>query len=482
MTLMNKTLNGASLTNTSWKSMNWQYSEKLVFRLQMRIAKAMREKKFNKVKALQRLLTRSYSAKNLAIRKVTSNKGAKTPGLDGITWKTDKQKADAIKSLQHKGYKPLPVRRLYITKSNGKKRPLGIMTIADRAMQALSLFALEPVSETLADLNSYGFRPNRSCADAIAQVFNTLSSRNRARWVLEGDIESCFDQIDHNWLLNNIPMDKLLLKKWLKAGYMEQTKFCLTEKGTIQGAIISPCLTLLTLSGLEKAAKAGLKQADKVNVIAYTDDFVITGSSKEILENYVKPNVESFLKQRGLKLSKEKTKITHIEQGFDFLGFNVRKYQETLLIKPSKKNIKNFLDDIRRTIKSNPTAKTESLIYLLNPKIRGWVNYYSNVASKKVFTYIDNNIYKAIINWIKRRHPNKGFPWMKKKYFRSQGLRNWIFHAKTNNKQQCHIVDLFAASLVKIKRHIKIKAKTTPFDYEFLNYLRNRKKGVKCTR
>jgi RNA-directed DNA polymerase len=277
-------------------------------------------------------------------------------------------------------------------------------------------------------------------------------------------------------------MDKTLLKKWLKAGYMEQTTVCLTEKGIQQGAIISPCLMLLTLSGLEKAAKAGLNRSDKVNVISYADDFVITGNSKEVLENHVKPNVEAFLKQRGLKLSREKTKITHIKQGFDFLGFNVRKYQETLLIKPAKKNIKSFLAEIRGTIKLNPTAKTESLINLLNPKIRGWANYYSNVVSKKVFSYVDNNIYKAIFNWSKRRHPNKGLPWVKKKYFRSQDLRNWIFFAKISDKQKCRIIDLFEASRVKIRRQIKIKPKATPFDPEFLNYLRNRKRGIKCLR
>lgn len=482
MTLKSSILNGASLANNEWQSIDGKASEKLVFRLQMRIAKAMREKKFNKVKALQRLLTRSHSAKALAVKKVTSNKGARTPGVDGKIWKTDKQKAEAIITLRHRGYKAMPVRRVYITKGNGKRRPLGIMTIADRAMQALSLFALEPVSETLADVNSYGFRPNRSCADAIAQVFNSLASHNKARWILEGDIESCFDGINHEWLENNILMEKTLLKKWLKAGYMDQTKFCLTEKGTPQGAIISPCLTLLTLTGLEKAAKAGLKRSDKVNVIVYADDFVITGNSKEILENHVKPNVEAFLKQRGLKLSKEKTRITHITQGFDFLGFNVRKYQETLLIKPAKKNIKNFLAEIRSTIKSNLTAKTESLIYLLNPKIRGWVNYYSNVVSKKAFSYVDNCIYTAIFNWCKRRHPNKGLRWIKKKYFRSQDSHNWIFFAKRSDKRHNSNIDLFEASRVKIKRHIKIKAKATPFDPGFIKYLIDRKMGIKCVR
>ena len=237
MTLKNLSSTGAPLTSENWQSINWQAHEKLVFRLQMRIAKVMREKKYNKVKILQRLLTRSYSAKCLAVRKVTNNKGAKTPGIDGKTWKSDKQKAEAVSTLRHKGYKPLPVRRIYISKSNGKKRPLGIMTIKDRAMQALSLFALEPISEFQADPNSYGFRSYRSCADAIEQCFVVLAQKGSAQWILEGDIKSCFNKISHKWLEDNILMDTNLLKKWLKAGYMEKNTLLQTQEGTIQGGL-----------------------------------------------------------------------------------------------------------------------------------------------------------------------------------------------------------------------------------------------------
>ena len=241
MTLKNS-ITGASLaSNKGWKAINWNKSEKLVFRIQMRIAKAMREKKFNKVKALQRILTRSYSAKSMAVRKVTSNKGAKTSGIDGITWKTDKQKAEAINNLQHKGYKPLPVRRIYIDKSNGKgKRPLGIPSMKDRARQAIYQLALEPVRETQADPNSYGFRSYRSCADAIAQCFVALSRRHSPQWILEGDIKSCFDKINHKWLESNTLMDKNILKKWLKAGFVDKGSFVATQEGTPQGSIITP--------------------------------------------------------------------------------------------------------------------------------------------------------------------------------------------------------------------------------------------------
>ena len=479
MTLKNGSLNGASLTkNSDWKSINWKSAEKLVFRLQMRIAKAMREKKYNKVKALQRLLTRSQSAKLLAVRKVTNNKGAKTPGIDGITWKTDKQKAKAVNALQHKGYKPMPVRRIYITKSNGKKRLLGIMTMLDRAMQALSLFALEPIAEDQADDNSYGFRTHRSCADAIEQVFKALARSNRARWVLECDIKSCFDEIDRQWLENNVLMETKLLRKWLRSSYVSKSTVVQTDKGTIQGAIISPCLALITLSGLETAAKVGVKLTDKINVITYADDFVITGDSKEILENHVKPKVSAFLKERGLELSEEKTKVTHIKDGFDFLGFNVRKYGEKLLIKPARKNIKDFLTEIRKLVKSNPTAKTDNLINQLNPKIRGWANYYSNVVSNETFSAVDHEIHKTIFNWAKRRHPKKGLRWVNKRYFRTINQRNWIFFSKkSESKQQNDFVDLFSASQVKIRRHIKIRAKANPFNPEFSEYFAKRKES-----
>jgi len=483
MTLKKQSLTGASLAkNEDWQAIKWQASERLVFRIQMRIAKAMREEKFNKVKVLQRLLTRSFSAKCMAVRKVTTNKGAKTPGIDGITWNTNKQKTEAVSNLRHKGYKPLPVRRVYITKSNGQKRPLGICVMKDRAMQALSLFALEPVAETQADPNSYGFRSYRSCADAIAQCFIVLAKRHSPQWILDGDIKSCFCKISHKWMEDNILMDKSLLSKWLKSGHMEKGTLIQTNQGTQQGSVISPCLTVLTLSGLEAAVKSGLKRSDKVHVIAYADDFVITGNSKELLENHVKPKVEAFLLQRGLELSEEKTKIIHIDQGFDFLGHNVQKYNGKLLIKPAKKSIKNFLQEIRSNIKTKPTIKAENLINLLNPKIRGWTNYFSHVVSSKVFSYVDYQIYKTLTSWTKRRHPNKGIRWVVRKYYRSAGLRNWIFSTKAGCKDgKPKFIDLFNASQVKIKRHVKIKSKATPFDPNFLDYFTKRaNKGIKC--
>lgn len=422
-------LTGASATsNQTWLTINWGQVGKEVKRLQMRIAKAAREKRYGKVRALQWILTHSFSAKLLAVKRVTQSSGAKTPGVDGVTWKTSKQKIKAVKSLQRRGYKTQPLRRIYIPKSRGGQRPLSIPPMRCRAMQALHLLALEPVAEMRADKNAYGFRPKRSTADAIEQCFNMLAKKVSPSWVLEGDIRACFDSLSGSWIQENIPMDKLLLTKWLRAGYIEEKTLHSTFDGVPQGSVISPCILVLALSGLEEAVKSAIsRRNDKVHVISYADDFVITGASKEVLENKVMPVVVSFLKERGLELSQAKTKITHIDEGFDFLGFNVRKYKGKLLIKPSKKNVKSFLDTIRKLIKSNATTTTEALIYQLNPRIRGWANYFCHVVAKETFSYVDHFIFQTILQWVKRRHPNKSVEWKLKKYYRSQGLRNWIF-------------------------------------------------------
>src|SRR5947209_9039396 len=231
----------------AWHQINWRQAERNVRRLQTRIAQATKAGNWGKVKALQRLLTHSLSGKALAIRRVTENTGKRTPGVDGEIWKTPQQKAAAIDALHQRGYHPQPLRRVYIPKSNGAQRPLSIPTMRDRAMQALYLLALDPVAETTADPNSYGFRTARSAADAIEACFIALCRNDRAEWILEGDIRSCFDQISHEWLLAHIPMERTILKKWLKAGYMEKSCSHATEDGTPQGGIISPALANMTL-------------------------------------------------------------------------------------------------------------------------------------------------------------------------------------------------------------------------------------------
>ena len=366
----------------NWKQINWNTVQKKVKRLQLRIAKAIKQGRYGKAKALQWLLTHSFNAKLLAIKRVTQNRGKNTPGVDRTIWRSSKQKIQAINSLKRRGYYSLPLRRIYIPKKNGKLRPLGIPTMRDRAQQALHLLALEPIAESQADKNSYGFRPKRSIHDAIEQCHKALSRKTSSVYILEGDIKACFDKISHEWLENHALMDKSMLKQWLKAGYMDKNVFHQTAEGTPQGGIASPTLANIVLDGLEKAIKATGKQGDKINFVRYADDFICTAATREILEQKVLPVIIKFLKERGLELSFEKTKITHIDEGFNFLGFNLRKYKGKLLIKPAKKGIKTFLDNIRKTIKSNNAWSAEQLIRILNPKIQGWANHYRYSVAK----------------------------------------------------------------------------------------------------
>ena len=481
MTTASITVGASSYQETKWHSINWDGAHRLVRRLQVRIAKAISQGRWNKAKALQRLLTHSFYSKAVAVKRVTENHGKKTPGVDGATWKTPELKAKAVNSLKRRGYKPQPLRRVYIPKANGKLRPLGIPTMKDRAMQALHLLALQPIAETTADHNSYGFRPDRACRDAVGQCFIALATKKSAPWVLDADISGCFDQINHDWLLANIPMDKAILHKWLKSGFVEGGNWFPTIAGTPQGGIASPTLANMTLDGMEAllekrfGAKSSRKgKQNKINFIRYADDFVITGATEAILVE-AKTLIEEFLKERGLSLSDEKTKIVHIEEGFDFLGWNVRKYDGKLLIKPAKKNVQTFLRKIRKIIRDNKTAKQEAVIRLLNPVIRGWANYHQNQVAKETFNNVDSAIWKQLWQWSCRRHPKKSKKWIKDKYFMSEGLRNWVFGSTVKTEDgSVKKVALVKASDTPIRRHTKIKGAANPFDPAWEEYFENR--------
>lgn len=471
---------------TCWEAIDWQKALAYVKKLQVRIVKAQKEGHYSKVKSLQWLLTHSFYAKALAVKRVTSNQGKRTSGVDHELWLTPQAKFNAISKLNRRGYHPQPLRRHYIPKKNGKMRPLGIPTMTDRAMQTLYKFSLEPIAETYADPNSYGFRIGRSTHDAIEQCFTDLNKGKSPEWILEGDIKGCFDHISHEWLLENIPMDTQILEKWLKCGYVETRKLFPTDEGAPQGGTISPTLMNMTLDGLERLLQERLPTRQKVNgrthfnklnFVRYADDFIITGESPEFLRDKVLPIVKEFLTERGLQLSEEKTVITHIEDGFDFLGKNIRKYNGKLLIKPSKTSVKSFLEKVRSIIKGNKSTKQETLIRKLNPVIRGWVNNQRYVVSSKVFSRVDYEIYKCLWQWAKRRHKKKSHKWIAQKYWHHIGSRQWTFSVPYENQStegEPLYCKLEYATDTKIIRFKKIVAEANPFDGCWTDYFEER--------
>lgn len=471
---------------TCWEEIDWQKARAYVKKLQMRIVKAQKEGHYSKVKSLQWLLTHSFYAKALAVKRVTSNSGKRTSGVDHELWLTPQAKFIAISKLNRRGYRPQPLRRHYIPKKNGKMRPLSIPTMTDRAMQTLYKFSLEPIAETYADPNSYGFRIGRSTHDAIEQCFTDLNKGKSPKWILEGDIKGCFDHISHQWLLENIPMDTQILEKWLKCGYVETQKLFPTDEGTPQGGTISPTLMNMTLDGLERLLHDrlptrkkvnGKTHCNKMNFVRYADDFIITGESPEFLREKVLPIVREFLTERGLQLSEEKTVITHIGEGFDFLGKNIRKYNGKLLIKPCKSAVRSFLGKVRDIIKSSKSIKQEILIRRLNPVIRGWVNNQRYVVSSKVFSTVDYEIYKCLWQWAKRRHKKKSRKWIARKYWHDIDSRQWTFSVPYENQGtegKPLYCKLEYATDTKIIRFKKIVAEANPFDEYWTDYFEER--------
>ena len=453
----------------TWDLINWDQQKLIVSRIQARIVKASKNGLKEKVRSLQRLLANSLASKLSAIKRVISNRGKRTPGIDNVLIDTPEKRWEILQKLNLRGYKATPLKRIYIPKKNGKKRPLGIPIMHDRIEQALDLTGLAPIAEATADYHSYGFRKSRSAWDAIGAVFNALRLKGSAKWVLEADIKGCFDYISHDWLIENVPMNKAKLEQWLKCGYLEKHMYNPTNEGTPQGGIISPTLANIALDGIQKLLKGNFNQrADKIHFIRYADDFIVTGNSKELLQNEVKPLIEKFLSVRGLTLSEEKTLVTHIDDGFNFLGFNARKYNGKLLIKPAKSSIKRIKEKVRDYLNSNKAAKTEVVIDKLNASIRGWANYYKHVVSKKVFCDLDHEFWKMTWKWAKRRHPDKSRLWVKNKYFQRIKGRDWRFMEKGNPKP------LFLLGRIPIRRHVKINAEVNPYDPIWLDYLNKR--------
>lgn len=359
--------------------------------------------------------------------------------------------------------------------TNTCERPVRIVILE------LWRLALEPVAETLANPNSYDFWPERSTADAIERCFNTLAKRVSPEWILEGDIRGGFDNFSHLWFLEHIPMDKVILRKWLEAGYIDEGTLFESRAGTPQCGVISPVIANMALDGLEAAIRASVGTSQrtyreaKLNVIRYADDFVVTCASNEVLESSVLPAIRRFMAARGLELSEEKTRITNVAEGFDFLGQNVRKYGGKLLITPARKSAKSLLGKVRGIIKGTAGATQEAPIKQLNPVIRGWAMYHRHVVVKATFSLIGSYVWRRLWRWARRRHPTKGARWVRRRYFRTDGQRSWDFATTGPAGCSTSSLRLFRAMTVVITRHVKVRGSADLFDVAWSSYFARRR-------
>ncbi|MCM3655517.1 group II intron reverse transcriptase/maturase [Metabacillus litoralis] len=486
----------AHASYTNWNSVNWNEIQKYVTKLRQRIYRAEQLKQQRKVRKLQRLLLRSEANLLLSIRKVTQqNKGKRTSGVDSYTALHAGRRNELYRQLKQQNifqHRPKPAKRTYIAKKNGKLRPLGIPTIKDRVYQNMVKNALEPQWEARFEPSSYGFRPKRSTHDAISNIFNKINTNSKKKWIFEGDFKSCFDHLSHEWIekqTSRFP-GRALIKRWLKMGYVDQHVFSETQEGTPQGGIASPLLANIALHGMEEELGIIYRKTYKSNgsyaihpkckiaLVKYADDFVALTETKEQAQS-IYERLQPYLRKRGLELSNEKTKITHIEDGFDFLGFSVRQYKtwqgNKLLIKPSKESIKKAKEKIRDTFRIMRGQPVRELIKVLNPIIRGYGQYWKHVVSKKIFDKIANYVFHKTRKYLRQLHPKKPWKWIKKRYFRKPhhgGDNSWILTCPITNIQLLHM------TWIKIKRHVMVLYKNSPDDPALKEYWEKRDRKV----
>jgi len=484
---------------SSWHDIDWSECQEKVQHLQYKIVVAFKRGNKGEVKQLQHNLTKSFAARALAVRTVVTNPGKKTPGIDNVVWETPTEKWNAVLELGNlENYKASPVRRVWISKdgkpvlpnkSNG--RPLGIPTMHDRAVQSVWNLALVPIAECTGDRHSFGFRAYRSTKDAIAMTFLRLSNRHRPQWILEADIKGFFNNISHEWIMANIPVRPDVLQQWLKAGHVEKTTLTETVAGVPQGGPISPTISNMVLDGLSdhiqkavapyttKKGNTSRKYNTKVTMIRFADDFIVTAANKALLVDVIKPAIQQFLAIRGLELSEAKTLITFIEDGFDFLGYNIRLYNDLkrgpdgkiLLIKPSKKSISRIKQSILTTLKKHRKSSAYTLIHELNPILRGWANYHRTVVSKKVFNRIGFYLWIKLWKWVRAKHTQRNSTELVKMYFEKVGGRNWVFFGTKGRAK----LTLFDIANVRIGRHVLCR-NLNPYLPENRAYFHKRRK------